>query len=171
MSHAEEHPWKVLGIPRTTSTQEIKAAYRRCALKFHPDTTTLPRDEASRRFAELQVSYESVIDAKLPGMGGKGGRARNAPRRGSRTGTGHKGADYEWPHVARWRAHEEERARRAGTGWHHAHAPKRTPGSHYVPSLMLFASVTAFVMGLGVHTLRKHYAHTKAASSTSFPLP
>ena len=30
-------PWAVLGLHRSATTEEVRAAFRRAALKFHPD--------------------------------------------------------------------------------------------------------------------------------------
>ena len=87
MSRAED--WKVLGIPRTTNTKEIKDAYRRCALEFHPDTSALPREEARRRFAQLQASYEAVTAPKSRGARGtRDSRGRGASQASTGTGGG-----------------------------------------------------------------------------------
>ena len=161
----------MLGIPRTTNTKEIKDAYRRCALEFHPDTSALPREEARRRFAQLQASYEAVTAPKSRGARGtRDSRGRGASQASTGTGGGAFGSASQWPHVDRWRENEEQRARRAGTGFHHGHAPKRGVGTPYAPALVLFATVTTFVLALGVNTMRKHYARAKAVSP-SFPLP
>ena len=105
----------------------------------------------------------------------RGARDQGQPRPGresglDRHGGGAFGSASQWPHVDRWRENEEQRARRAGTGFHHGHAPKRGVGTPYAPALVLFATVTTFVLALGVNTMRKHYARAKAVSP-SFPLP
>src|SRR5688572_23858861 len=53
--------YEVLGVVRTASSGEIKAAYRRLALKWHPDRN--PGDQkAEEQFKELSVAYAILGD-------------------------------------------------------------------------------------------------------------
>ena len=50
----------VLGVTKTASDQEIKAAYRRLALQYHPDKNQSP--DAKQKFQELTHAYSVLID-------------------------------------------------------------------------------------------------------------
>ncbi len=51
----------ILGIKQTASLEEVKRAYRKLSLKFHPDTND--GDEFfTERFKELKEAYEILID-------------------------------------------------------------------------------------------------------------
>ena len=52
--------YKVLGVERAASADQIKAAYRRLARKYHPDVSKEPNAEA--RFKEMQEAYEVLKD-------------------------------------------------------------------------------------------------------------
>ncbi|MFU8806402.1 MAG: molecular chaperone DnaJ [Bradymonadaceae bacterium] len=53
--------YKILGVSRDATSAEIKAAYRKLALKFHPDQN--PGDpEAEERFKQIVNSYEILSD-------------------------------------------------------------------------------------------------------------
>src|SRR5882757_333533 len=55
--------YKVLDVPRTATEAEIKKAYRRLAMKFHPDRN--PNDkEAEERFKEAKEACEILTDAQ-----------------------------------------------------------------------------------------------------------
>lgn len=53
--------YAVLGVPRQAGAEEIKKAYRRLALKYHPDRNQGER-EAEERFKEAAEAYEVLID-------------------------------------------------------------------------------------------------------------
>ncbi|XP_037945552.1 dnaJ homolog subfamily B member 2 isoform X2 [Teleopsis dalmanni] len=54
----------VLDIPRTATDAEIKKAYRKLALKWHPDKNPDNLDESNKRFKEISEAYEVLSDAR-----------------------------------------------------------------------------------------------------------
>ncbi len=51
----------ILGLKQTASTEEVKKAYRKLSIKFHPDKND--GDEFfAERFKEIQEAYEILID-------------------------------------------------------------------------------------------------------------
>jgi len=52
--------YEILGVTRSASPEEIKAAYRRLARRFHPDTSRDPG--AEDRFKELTLAYQVLRD-------------------------------------------------------------------------------------------------------------
>src|SRR6266480_4060099 len=61
MATAKRDYYEVLGVGRNASEEEIKRAYRKLAVKFHPDKN--PDDpHAEERFKELGEAYDVLID-------------------------------------------------------------------------------------------------------------
>jgi curved DNA-binding protein len=54
--------YKVLGVERGATADQVKAAYRRLARKYHPDVSKEPN--AEERFKEVQEAYEVLRDAE-----------------------------------------------------------------------------------------------------------
>ena len=50
--------YEVLGVPETATLQEVKAAYRRMALRYHPDINKSKNAEA--RMKEINEAYEKL---------------------------------------------------------------------------------------------------------------
>ena len=83
--------YEVLGVERNASEEEVKRAYRKLAVKFHPDKN--PDDsQAEEKFKELGEAYDVLMDpqkraaydrfghsAFAPGGGGFGGGTFHDP--------------------------------------------------------------------------------------------
>jgi molecular chaperone DnaJ len=54
--------YEVLSVSRSASDDDIKKAYRRLALQFHPDRNNAP--EATERFKEATEAYQVLSDAE-----------------------------------------------------------------------------------------------------------
>lgn len=56
-------PYDVLGVSRGATDDEIKKAYRRLALQWHPDRCPGKKEEAEERFKEIGLAFDSIKDA------------------------------------------------------------------------------------------------------------
>lgn len=53
--------YKILGISKTAAVSEIKRAYKKLALQWHPDKNVENREEAEAKFREIAAAYEVLI--------------------------------------------------------------------------------------------------------------
>ena len=71
-----QDPYKVLGLSPGASDEEVKKAYRRLAMQYHPDRN--PGDEAAaRKMQEINAAYEQIKNPE------KSARQEYDPFRGS----------------------------------------------------------------------------------------
>ena len=62
-THTKRDYYEVLGVTRTASDQEIKSAYRKLAMKYHPDKN--PDDPtAEEKFKECSEAYSVLADSQ-----------------------------------------------------------------------------------------------------------
>eukprot|EP00250_Pteridium_aquilinum_P025251 c3041_g1_i1 orf=264-1856(-) len=79
--------YKVLGLSKTASAADIKRAYKKLALQWHPDKNVDNQEEAEAKFREVAEAYEVLgdedkrakydrgedVDEQVMGPGGPGG--------------------------------------------------------------------------------------------------
>jgi DnaJ-class molecular chaperone len=56
--------YHILGVPRTASHEDIKQAYRKLALRYHPDRNPENRVEAEKKFKDLSEAYQTLSDVE-----------------------------------------------------------------------------------------------------------
>ncbi len=63
--------YKILAVSKSASAAEIKKAYRKLSLKYHPDKNSSP--DAADKFAELSVAYDVLSDPEKREVYNSGG--------------------------------------------------------------------------------------------------
>src|SRR3984893_1875778 len=91
--------YKVLGVPRTASQEDIKKAFRKLARQYHPDVAK-DKKGGEAKFKEINEAYEVLGDpanrAKYDELGVDGGAAasfQGAPGQRGRSGRGPAGGE------------------------------------------------------------------------------
>jgi curved DNA-binding protein len=61
---AKRDYYELLGVKKTATEEEIKKAYRKLALKYHPDRNPGNKQQAEERFKEINEAYAVLSDKK-----------------------------------------------------------------------------------------------------------
>lgn len=59
---ANQDLYQILGVSRSASQEEIKKAYRKLSMKYHPDRNRDKPEEAEAKFKEIKGAYDILSD-------------------------------------------------------------------------------------------------------------
>ncbi|XP_059357769.1 dnaJ homolog subfamily B member 6-like [Carassius carassius] len=82
----------ILGVQRNASPDDIKKAYRKLALKWHPDKNPDNKEGAEKKFKQLSEAYEVLSDANKRNLYDRYGKEGLTPGGGG--GRGHFNNDH-----------------------------------------------------------------------------
>ncbi|MBE9568261.1 MAG: molecular chaperone DnaJ [Proteobacteria bacterium] len=85
--------YEILGVSRDASDADLKKAYRRLAMKHHPDRNTDNTEESEAKFKEAKEAHEILSDAQKRAAYDQYGHAGVDPSMGGRPG--HGGGGFE----------------------------------------------------------------------------
>ncbi len=60
---AKQDYYEILGVSKTAEEREIRKAYKRLAMKYHPDRNQGDK-EAEAKFKEIKEAYEVLTDSQ-----------------------------------------------------------------------------------------------------------
>lgn len=72
--------YELLGVSRDATAEQIKKAYRRMAMKYHPDVAS--EDGAAEKFKQIQEAYEILSDDRKRSIYDRGGDPLGGGRMG-----------------------------------------------------------------------------------------
>jgi molecular chaperone DnaJ len=89
---AKRDYYDILGVPRNAEEEDIKKAYRKLAMKHHPDRNQGDKAKASEeKFKEAKEAYEMLTDAQKRAAYDQFGHAGVDPNMGGGRGAGPEG--------------------------------------------------------------------------------
>ncbi|MCC7152058.1 MAG: molecular chaperone DnaJ [Rubrivivax sp.] len=89
---AKRDYYEALGVPKNATDDDIKKAYRKLAMKYHPDRNQGDESKkAEEKFKEVKEAYEILSDAQKRAAYDQFGHAGVDPNMGGRGGPGAEG--------------------------------------------------------------------------------
>jgi molecular chaperone DnaJ len=90
---AKRDYYEILGVAKNASDEELKKAYRKLAMKYHPDRNPDSK-EAEEKFKQAKEAYEVLSDEQKRGAYDRFGHAGVDPNAGMGAGGGMGGAGF-----------------------------------------------------------------------------
>eukprot|EP00922_Rhytidocystis_sp_ex-Travisia-forbesii_P040583 GHVS01060479.1.p1 GENE.GHVS01060479.1~~GHVS01060479.1.p1 ORF type:complete len:478 (+),score=128.42 GHVS01060479.1:1363-2796(+) len=119
-SSSSEDLYKVLGVLSTASADEVKLAYKKAALRWHPDRNPTNKAQAEEKFRDIAEAYQTLSDVDKRRMYDLRSRGRGMPEGGmagfERRGMGDVGGTGGFRHVSAAEAEEIFRQMFGGMG-------------------------------------------------------
>ena len=89
--------YEVLGVSRDATAEQIKKAYRRLAMKYHPDVAETP--DAAEKFKAIGEAYEVLHDPNKRSMYDRGGDPMGGGFGGGAGGFGFQGGGFDFSNL------------------------------------------------------------------------
>lgn len=62
MSQTKTCYYEIMELPKSATTEEIKKAYKKLAIKWHPDKNPDNKEAATEKFRDISEAYEILSD-------------------------------------------------------------------------------------------------------------
>jgi hypothetical protein len=119
MTRGAVTPHDILGVSTSATLQEIKQAYHKGALKYHPDSFHQSPIQAEEKFRELARAYKAALRAHLPEFEENDGARPYSPAEFARMNTqwrrDHATAHYEAENASQWSTDNNTKIRSVAT--------------------------------------------------------
>ena len=86
--------YDILGVTKSASASDLKSAYRKLALQWHPDRNKSP--EAESKFKEINEAYQVLSDAKKKASYDQFGHSAFDPSAGGPGGFGGRQGPFQY---------------------------------------------------------------------------
>ena len=89
--------YQTLGVPRDATPEQVKKAYRKLAMKYHPDVADAPG--AAEKFKEIGEAYEVLHDPSKRSLYDRGGDPMGSGAAGGAGGFGFAGGGFDFTNL------------------------------------------------------------------------